>query len=133
MFRFRAQRKDNGEWVGGWYVESYGVRDGIRTNSHCIATDGFHEYHEVHPHTLSISTGKLDSNDQEIFASFEVDGIMTEGGDVVRIKGYNNRLYVQFDLRTCGFVVIDVATDTVIWSAGILNENFTIIGKQGGN
>lgn len=115
MFSFRGQKYYTNEWVTG-YLTSKDHINGIW----------------VKPESLSISTGKLDSNEQEIFASFEIDGKMTTGGDVVAgISGgaypvfYNDdNTSFELKLRRIGKEVILGSLDTI---------TLTIIGKGGGN
>lgn len=123
MFRFRGKRKDNGEWVVGCYCEKY--------SRACIYNkkDGF--WYEIHPHALSVSFGKLDSNKQEIFASFEIDGVMTTGGDAVRVNGNNYNIKYSPDLAS--FIAVNVnGKESGKLFHYIDIDNLTIIGKQGG-
>lgn len=134
MFRFRGKRKDNGEWVVGCYCEKY--------SRACIYNkkDGF--WYEIHQDSLSISTGKPDSKKEEIFASFPIDGVMTEGGDVVEVKGNQDRsnngvFEVKYMARWdsgCEFELISAKGEEYDNSlhGGIHSSEITIIGKQGG-
>jgi hypothetical protein len=82
MFKFRAQKIDNKEWIEGYHVFDKFV------NKHYLqipVDDDFDDYFEVIPETLSMSTGQLDKNGTMIFSSFEVDGKITVGGDVVKL------------------------------------------------
>lgn len=134
MFRFRGKRKDNGEWVVGYYMRDM---RGI----HYIAFGGAYSA-EIYPHTLSISTGKKDSKGEEIFASFPIDGVMTEGGDVVEVKGNQDRsnngvFEVKYMARWdsgCEFELISAKGEEYDNSlhGGIHSSEITIIGKQGG-
>lgn len=126
MFKFRGQRKDNGEWEVGMLDCLYSSGDEFKY----VTVNG----HEIHPSSLSISFGKLDSNKQEIFASFEIDGKMTRGGDVLSngvsvdsFDAYYDKQYATFYLRK--------RLTTKFWEHGLMNESakFTIIGKGGGN
>jgi len=123
MFRFRGKRKDNGEWVVGYYMRDM---RGI----HYIAFGGAYSA-EIYPHTLSISTGKKDSKGEEIFASFPLDGVMTEGGggDVVEVGGeHYSVLYLSDTAQFC----ISGESGVVCPFADLYSQNLTIIGKQGG-
>jgi hypothetical protein len=87
MFIFRAQKIDNKEWIEGYHVFDKFV------NKHYLqipVDDDFDDYFEVIPGTLSMSTGLKDKNGTMIFGSFEVDGKMNKGGDVVRLGGWWN-------------------------------------------
>lgn len=126
MFKFRGQTK-SGEWVVGWlicfgeHIKSYVI---YHTSDGVICS-------ETHPHTLSVSTGKLDSNKQEIFASFEVDGVMTEGGDVVSVNGNNYNIKYSPDLAS--FIAVNVNGKELGKLFHYIDiDNLTIIGKQGG-
>ena len=60
------------------YVHSmYNIRDLL-----CVVLD---DEYEVYPESLSVTyTGLTDKNGNQIFASFEVDGNMSRGGDIIR-------------------------------------------------
>lgn len=123
MFRFRGKRKDNGEWVVGCYCEKY--------SRACIYNkkDGF--WYEIHHDSLSISTGKLDSKGAEIFASFEIDGVMTTGGDAVSVNGNNYNIKYSPDLAS--FIAVNVNGKESGKPFHYIDiDNLTIIGKQGG-
>lgn len=135
MFKFRGQRKVSGEWV-------VGDLDTTTKNIDYEIWAGKDEWYAVHPNSLSISTGKLDSNGAEIFASFEIDGVMTEGGDVVEVKGNQDRsnngvFEVKYMARWdsgCEFELISAKGEEYDNSlhGGIHSSEITIIGKQGG-
>ena len=90
MIRFRGTTKE-GEVVEGYYAK---VED-----SHLIIPDGaslclgvkimsehdfLEGFVEVLPLSLAMSTGISDKNKVPIYGSFEVDGVMSEGGDKLR-------------------------------------------------
>lgn len=137
MFKFRGQRKDNGEWVVGWYcMNSFGIVHWLKeeTNTaHIIITKSGY-VHEVHKESLSVSFGKLDSNKQEIFASFEIDGVMTTGGDVVELKHIQGKQFkVQYSAIGCEFIMQRPDSD-IVWNVSNAGQfEITIIGKGGGN
>ena len=125
MFRFRGKRKDNGEWVVGAFLQAHPTV--------CYIYD----YNEtrwvlIHYMTASISIGKLDSNGDEIFASFEVDGVMTKGGDVVRTTLWGEALAVYESGDNCAFK-LNTINSSLGYIGGFPSESLTIIGKQGGN
>lgn len=129
MFRFRGKRKDSGEWVVGYYMRDM---RGI----HYIAFGGAYSA-EIYPHTLSISTGKKDSKGEEIFASFPLDGVMTEGGggDVVEVKGLEGEKYgIRYSPYIYSFTMhrINSEFDLTCHISNIDSQDITIIGKQGG-
>lgn len=124
-FRFRGQRKGEiGGFVTGWWYMSTITegQDVIR------GEDGL--AWRVKRETLSISTGKTDSTGMEIFASFEIDGVMTTGGDAVEVGGeHYSVLYLSDTAQFC----ISGESGVVCPFADLYSQNLTIIGKQGGN
>lgn len=122
-FRFRGQRKDNGEWVVGWYRG--------QPDCGCIMQEKDGYWCFIKPESLSISTGKLDSTGTEIFASFPIDGVMTEGGDALEDFG-EYPFPVIYSKDHCGFIL---TSEGEYWSMlGDYRENaLTIIGRGGGN
>lgn len=60
---FRGKRKDNGEWVFGWY-SPFGCNNIYC--SHFIHTDEG-EMFEVHPDTISQFTGSYDQKEKDCF------------------------------------------------------------------
>jgi len=72
-----------GEWITGWlmlYPSPFDTKEII----YSIKNESLTKDYDVRKETLSIETLKLDSNGNMIFASFELDGKMTIGGDVFR-------------------------------------------------
>lgn len=74
---FRAKRKDNGEWVQGFYFERIRNYAGLKTVKHCYIKyeswdEGFITY-EVVPETVGQFIGLMDKNGKRVFE-----------GDVVR-------------------------------------------------
>ncbi len=125
-FRFRGQRKGEiGGFVTGWWYMSTLTegQDVIR------GEDGL--AWRVKRETLSISTGKTDSTGMEIFASFEIDGVMTTGGDAVSVNGNNYNIKYSPDLAS--FIAVNVnGKESGKLFHYIDIDNLTIIGKQGG-
>lgn len=132
MFRFRGQRKDNGKWVVGSLTKCETQSRGKRGVTWIIENDTFNLEMDfrvfVHSHTLSISTGKPDSKKEEIFASFPIDGVMTEGGDLVEVPRWKHLgdMPVSYSPLWSRFLV-----GSFELSNALTNE-ITIIGKQGG-
>lgn len=126
MFKFRGQSTLTGEWVTGWHFMDVGLE------IHYILSIGVPN--EVHKETLSISFGKLDSNKQEIFASFEIDGVMTTGGDVVELKHIQGKQFkVQYSAIGCEFIMQRPDSD-IVWNVSNAGQfEITIIGKGVGN
>lgn len=130
MFRFRAQRKDSSEWIIGWYHRHWFHEGQKFVHRISIDTQQRHDGFEINPHTLAISTGKLDSNGVEIFASFPIDGVMTEGGDVVsdRVSGVvSDVLFID-----CAFRLLSKDRLHIDLIENYHFTSLTIIGKQGG-
>lgn len=115
---FRGKRVDCNEYVIGFV--------NINPNTNIVSILEFKTYpdnkstygwFDVIPESLSIYTGLNDVNDKPIFASFEVDGKMTKGGDVfsfnyqhqikindfetIQMEGYfiYNRDMIRFEIR----------------------------------
>lgn len=132
MFRFRAKRKDNGEWVVGQYVHDPG--HGL---DFILEVEDFHgkrilNNHFIHPHTLSISTGKPDSTEQEIFGSFPLGGEMTVGGDMVNVQ-YHGLCEVRYNTEIQAFMLWHIGRNKMLEWLGVHSPiGLTIIGKGGG-
>lgn len=120
--RHRAQTLI-GEWVVGYYVAN------LYSGTHYIATEN--RYHEINPETLSIETQKLDSAGNMIFGSFELDGVMTQGGDVVSNGISVDSFNVIYDKQYATFYFRKMH-NTKFWEHGLMSESdkYTIIGKQ---
>lgn len=125
MFKFRGQVKSTPVWMTGYYTfdegENHYIENGIGRFT-------------VTKESLSVSFGKLDSNDQEIFASFEIDGVMTAGGDVVELKHIQGKQFkVQYSSIGCEFIMQRPDSD-IVWNVSNAEQfEITIIGKGGGN
>ena len=68
---FRGKRKDNNEWVQGYYFKRVRNYAGFKTIEHCYIQyetwdEGFITY-EVYPETVSQFTGLTDKNGKKIF------------------------------------------------------------------
>lgn len=135
MFRFRGKRKDNKEWVVGCLSDVLYHTASNTTNEYVIELNG--SSFRVYQSSLSISIGKLDSKKDEIFASFPVNGVMTDGGDLVRFDiGNDSYDYaIKYSEEDGAFIASGYGNQT--WQ--YVHEFFefpkhivTIIGKQGG-
>ena len=126
--RHRAQNMI-GKWVVGWLLYSIvGTRNGEDYWGYRIL-DG-HKYHSIIPSTLSIETGKLDTTGNMIFMSYEMNGLMTKGGDVVASHyGYEGNVVLKdsaMGIQWYKGANIDRHKYSQLCSA----FNLTIIGKQ---
>ncbi len=107
---YRGLTKEGNE-VFGWlvvirnrYYISY--TDAVMHNHWQIRTfiPSITEFAEVTFESLAQFTGKHDKNKKPIYGSFEIDGVMTEGGDVV--KGVNmHTMKVMWGIRRLGWCV----------------------------
>lgn len=88
---YRAERKDGKGTVTGYYV--------VIDNTHYIIepdrNGGFRKAdgvgiviqaaHEVEKSSIAADTGRTDKHDEPIFGCIEIDGVMSSGGDEVKI------------------------------------------------
>ena len=80
--KFRGRRKDTGEWVVGYLMRhDWGTTIAQEEPSIRNTDKNKFVYYEVHPSSLAMSIGITDKNGKMIFGSFEVDGVMSKGGD----------------------------------------------------
>jgi uncharacterized phage protein (TIGR01671 family) len=95
---FKAKRKDNGEWVEGYYSHREWV-NGNRKNLHYIhgEINAFHYFqYEIDSTTLSQFTGLYDKNKNKIWES---DVIKTKYGRLCIVKWYSSDSYCGWDLE----------------------------------
>ena len=96
---FRGKRKDNNEWVQGYYFKRVRNYAGFKTIEHCYIQyetrdEGFITY-EVYPETVSQFTGLTDKNGKKIFEGDIVKSC--EYDDVYFVKYFDNDNYSAFD------------------------------------
>ena len=77
---FKAKRKDNGEWLEGYYFKTYGCRNGVRNDYHIIHEYEEDENYQIEENTLCQYTGLTDKNGNKIWEN-----------DVVNCKNENVR------------------------------------------
>ncbi|MDE6763701.1 MAG: YopX family protein [Oscillospiraceae bacterium] len=125
-FLSRGKRKDNGEWVEGYYLSQNKVvisyfekgeydSDEDLTNCKCVV-------HRVLPKTVGGCTGKKDKNGRMVFE-----------GDILRVKKFNDDPVigkVVFNENTAGF---EVWWNIVVGAYGekaTRKENFAVCGQM---
>ena len=142
MFKFRGLT-DGNEWAYGNLINERGT-DYIKLLSINPLGGVMHDYClNVIPESLAVTyTGLTDKNGKQIYASFEVDGKMTRGGDIINgigiiedNEGYEteitlDNLNVQFDGQR--FAIADYIKFPLQWYVNFLYQmaNIEIIGKQ---
>lgn len=93
---FKAKRKDNGEWVEGYYVYDYS-HDAHYIFANIIATpNGVHdrresfslEYYEIDPYTLCQYTGLTDEDGWKIWEN-----------DIVKCKKYIGADFIDYNIE----------------------------------
>lgn len=110
---FKAKRKDNGEWVGGYYFW-VGEKHMI-LNFSTDESDTYHNMYEIDPETLCQYTGLTDKNDNKIWEN-----------DIVREDWRNEKGVVKFGefeaqvLKNIGFNIewdyINYRQDICYWA-----------------
>lgn len=129
MFKFRALTTEDNEILVGELIrdcDTYYIKP---TNVSYVYFDAYLGIHQIKPETLSVTySGLVDKNGTEIYASFEIDGEMTKGGDVVKFfdttTGATFLGYMQF--YSASFCI---NTD-YCKHYRIQDYNIEIIGKQ---
>lgn len=99
---FKAKRIDNGKEVEGWLVEcdgKYYIAAKVK-DTHWDLCNVFAGFIEVQPRTIAMQTGVKDKNENMIYGSILINGVMTEGGD--RVIAADRKVYdVVFGEHNC--------------------------------
>ena len=77
---FRAKRRDNGEWVYGYYQPAAPAHEDIGVTLAVIGDDGYFEDIRVDPETIGQYTGLVDNNGKKIFEGDYVLMSLHDGG-----------------------------------------------------
>jgi hypothetical protein len=107
------------------YVQSmYNIRDLL-----FVVLD---DEYEVFPESLSVTyTGLTDKNGNQIYASSEIDGKMSRGGDILKFGAQLGSISdVKFITKNAGFLVRDKYGDWLWLYDVIASTDIEIIGKQ---
>lgn len=104
---YRAMRKDNHELIEGYYLVT-------KQGKHFIISYAYQSEYmpvidtikdEIIPETLAMSTGLTDKHNTMIFGSIEVDGVMSKGGDRVKLQHPSgireDELYYEDKITNC--------------------------------
>lgn len=78
----KAKRKDNNQWIEGYYYKSWGCRNGIKYDTHIIHNYELDEDYIIDIDTLSWFIGKKDVDENKIC---ENDIVETENGFQLQI------------------------------------------------
>lgn len=84
---YRGVSIETGKTVFGYHAKVEGkhyiIPDDAEILDCCPNGEGVGGFVEVHSQSIAQSTGVLDKNNKMIYGSIEVDGVMSEGGDVI--------------------------------------------------
>ena len=97
MVKFRGKSVISDTIVEGYYckvIESHIIKV-------CVESSYNNKYEEfdiiVHKDSIAMSTGLFDSEKNEVFGSIEIEGKMSDGGDVLKSSEFNMLL----DWKVC--------------------------------
>lgn len=124
MIKFRAKRKDTGEFIYGWYVECpfgrWPVTPAIIDSK--LARAGHYEPVEIDPETLGQYTGLHDKNGKEIYEGDVCKSLLN--GIVQLIEVYWDDYFIRFRMKNGnGTADLFCYRDEVIIICGNIYEN----------
>ena len=135
---FRANKKDNGELVFGYYCviesEHYIV---LNNASLGFGFEGPSGFLEVDPITIAMKTG-VKAKNGEIYGSFPLDGVMTKGSSRVKAwwdDGDNDGGYYEATIKwiESGFQLVPLENNDnfyTVWLGYMESGDMEVIGTQ---
>ena len=131
---FRGKRKDNGEWVEGYYIKAKWYLD--EKEMHIIFPldvaifphAEVSEYEEIIPETVGQYTGLTDKNGKKIFEGdilSYIEEIETRSKGKETLKGIYE---VKFDY--CGFSPLDCLACNHLEIIGNIHDNPELLGGE---
>ncbi len=111
--KYRGKRKDNSEWVYGYYVlDTRDSEPRIITNTEYSTGTYFQSSlaHRIIPETIGLFTGRKDMNDKEIYQGHLLKSKYDGSGSFVEVKYGEHLAYCIHDdewMTNIGFYVKD--------------------------
>lgn len=127
---FRGKRKDNGEWIEGFYAES-GIGFILADNG---PTEGYFTMHEADSATICQYTGLADKNGRKIF-----EGDIIRDEDIAGVILFGRRdgsFHVEFYVKWVSEIGMDYRQELGYWApecevAGNIFDNPELINGGG--